>query len=58
MGAKIAPDKSYICASTPAIEKWLRETWWNEIADRLEIVKDFRHLGGTPPPEPRGGFPP
>ena len=31
MGTTIAPDKSYNFASTPPADKWLRETWWNEI---------------------------
>ena len=41
MAAGIAPDKGYNFASTPGAEKWLRETWWNEIADSIEVVKDL-----------------
>ena len=45
MGARTAPNKSYNFASTPVATKWLKETWWNEISDSIEVVKDFRYLG-------------
>ena len=45
MGAKIAPDKSYNIASAPVAGKWLRETWWGEIGESIEVFKDLRYLG-------------
>lgn len=45
MGARIAPSKSCNFASTPGPTTWLKESWWNEISDSIEVVKDFRYLG-------------
>jgi len=45
MGAKVAPDKSYNFASTEAARRWLADTWWEGINDKIAVVKDFRYLG-------------
>lgn len=45
MGAKVAPSKGYNFASTKDGRKWLKETWWEHIADHIEVVDDFRYLG-------------
>ena len=37
--------KNHNFASYPAAETWLRETWWDEIDNSIEVVKDFRYLG-------------
>ena len=45
MGAKVAPAKSYNFASTVAATTWLKNTWWEHISAKTDVVKDFRYLG-------------
>ena len=46
MGARIAPDKSYNFASHPKTRVWLKQTFWSKIGQGIEVVNDFRYLGG------------
>ena len=46
MGARIAPDKSFNCASHPKARAWLEQTFWSKIGQGIEVVNDFRCLGG------------
>ena len=45
MGAKVVPDKSYNFASAKVAMEWLRDTWWEGIRSKIEVVNDFRYLG-------------
>ena len=45
MGAKVAPDKSYNFASLKVARDWFRDTWWQGISSKIEVVEDLRYLG-------------
>ena len=45
MGAKVAPSKSYNFASDSKAAKWLKETIWDHLHAKIEVVSDFRYLG-------------
>ena len=45
MGAKVAPTKSYNFASCSTAGIWLRETTWDALGTKIELVTDFRYLG-------------
>ena len=45
MGAKVAPDKSYNCASCKKARNWLKETMWKHIDSNIHVNSDFRYLG-------------
>ena len=45
MGARIAPDKSYNFTNCKVAGKWLAEKWWEEIEDKIKVIKDVRYLG-------------
>ena len=45
MGARIAPDKNYNFANRPIAVNWLSQTTWDEIGEKIEVVRDFRYLG-------------
>ena len=45
MGAKVAPTKSYNFASHPKARRWISKVKWDNIAESIEVVTDFRYLG-------------
>ena len=58
MGAKVAPTKSYNFASHPKAKRWISKSKWDNIAESIEVITDFRYLGLTSPPGTRPPVPP
>lgn len=46
MGAGVAPDKSFNFASHRRARAWLEQTLWSNIGQGIEVIQDFRYLGG------------
>ena len=45
MGARVAPSKSYNCASTVKAADWFAKTVWVHLGTTIEVIEDFRYLG-------------
>lgn len=45
MGARIAPDKSFMFASTEKARIWLRNTYWKVVNGAITVIDNFRYIG-------------
>ena len=41
MGLKVAPSKSFNCASHPQVKKWIDNTKWDHVQETFDVVTDF-----------------